>query len=122
MQDITVVHLDVFTHGYTIHAQADTIVRCATVPTIVEMKFAGENNILRRYSAQCATDSTIEVAVEYLTHLLKTQDWYYDYAEGPAYYAGREAYTRLMQVQRQVEARGVDVATLVNQYCPYGKE
>ena len=48
-----------------------------------------------------------------LIAMFKQCDWYYDYAEGKAYYAGRESYKKTMDM---VNSFGDDGRKLLEQY------
>lgn len=122
MKDLKIVRLNIFTDGYGIHTQSDNIIQFATEPTMVELTFSGENNIQRKYSRQCATDASDEVAVEYLTHLLKTHDWYYNYSDDNRVWRNGQQHSQLIQwTILQLQDRGIDAAALYEQYSPFTK-
>jgi hypothetical protein len=116
----TIVQLDIMKVGYNIHSQAESIIRMAKEPTIVEMIFVGENNIRREYSRNCITDDTLDIAVEAYTHMLKCHDWYYDYSDDHRYWSkGRNERDDITWAQKKLTERGFDPTPLYNQYCPW---
>lgn len=103
--------------GYGIHRMADDIVQFATEPTVVTLEFVG--NTQKRYSFQCATEGSPDLALEYFEYLLKTNDWYYQYSDDHrAYSAGRSSHQLLMSVKNVLESRGISTDELYTKYLP----
>jgi hypothetical protein len=120
MREPKMFRLNIHEVGYGIHDMADRIIAAATEPTIVEMTFVGENNIQKRYSEHCATQGSVELGVEYLTHLLTTHDWTYMYSDDNRYYRSGHSQAQLIRItMSHLDARGVDATALYNQYSLY---
>jgi len=116
-----VITLSIEMVGYNIHSQAESIIRMAKEPTIVEMIFTG-GNTYRKYSRNCITDDTLDIAVEAYTNMLKCHDWYYDYSDDHRYWSkGRNERDDITWAQKKLTERGFDPEPLYNQYCPWKK-
>jgi hypothetical protein len=115
------ITLDFDTVGYIIHAKGDELIRSATEPTIVTMKFHG-GNIIKKYSHQCASEGDAVLAREYLQHLLDTHDRYYDFSDDHrAWEKGRTEWSLIQTAMNTMDKRGIEYKDIFNPWNEKGK-
>jgi hypothetical protein len=99
--------LTIAEYGAGIRDVADTFIAECPTPIVVEMHFNG-GTVHKKFSPNCATEGSHELALEYLHYLEATHDVFYDYSDDARVWrAGQAEADRIRDVKKILTERNI---------------